>query len=95
MTTENKILLMNTKDVEKDILWENAFEKNEAILRLQTRFSEWLKMENICVLAGTGTSIKYGGFPLKELAKVLILILKGYYKSKRGKRLSYTIIVNI
>jgi len=82
MTTENKILLMNTKDVKKDILWEKCSENDEAILRLQTRFSEWLKMENICVLAGTGTSKKYGGFTLKELAKALVLILKSYYKSK-------------
>jgi len=85
MITENKILLMNTKNAEKDILWEKCDEKNEAILRLQTRFSEWLKMENICVLTGTGTSIKYGGVPLKELAKELVLILNSYYKFKGGK----------
>jgi len=82
MANDNKILLMNTANAKKDILWEKCDKYDEAILRLQTRFSEWLKMENICVLTGTGTSIKYGGLPLKELAETLVSILKSYYKSK-------------
>jgi hypothetical protein len=81
--TDNKILLMNNKYANKDVLWERGCDKEEAKLRLKTRFSEWLKMENICVLAGAGTSRKYGGLTLKEFAEKLTLVLKSYYRLKK------------
>ncbi|MHB1377607.1 MAG: hypothetical protein ACYCXB_09360 [Candidatus Humimicrobiaceae bacterium] len=47
MTTENKILLMNTKDVGKDLLWEKCSEKNNNI-SLKINITSVCKKGGLC-----------------------------------------------
>ena len=80
MSNENELILTSSPKIDKSDLSERKDESKRQWIR--TRFSEWLKMENICVFTGAGTSISSDGLSLWELGEKLMKLLDEYYKQK-------------
>lgn len=69
-------------------LFEDCSNKQEALQRMQALLSEWLRMENLVVLTGSGCSIDCGGKTMSNLEKSVLKSVKKITKlSEEGLKL--------
>lgn len=68
-----------------------ADERDYEINRLQALLSQWLRMENVVVLVGSGCSKSCGGKLLNDLEKAVLQLLKIRYEELKDSHLSLVI----
>ncbi len=54
--------------------------RSDELIRLQALLSQWLRIENIVVLMGSGCSTSHEGLSLAKLEKTVLSFLKDYYR---------------